>query len=111
MYALSTLLFLDELKESRENEQSLKRALAARPDFDVKKLFPEWFPEEKKENVGLPPNDISQDYDKVEWKSPKDAAEEWERLSKILAQRQGFMTGDDVVEMPTTADIQWSDWQ
>lgn len=86
--------------------------MAARPDFDIKKMYPELFQEEP-----APEAEISgtgevtpDDYKNVEWSSPKDAAEEWERISAMLAQNHGALTGDEVVGAPS-GDIEWTDWR
>lgn len=108
-YALTILNLLDDNDRYQNDVAALKRALATRSEFKVEKLFPEIFPEEKKE--GLPEGDIAQDYDKVQWRSPKDAQAEWERLSAMLANNSGFITGDEAVETPGTGEIEWTDWQ
>lgn len=112
VYGLTILIHLAEVEAAHNETTALKRALAARPEFDPKKMFPEYFPEKEKpqpedDGSGIDPKD----YQNVEWLSPKDAADEWARLSKMLENNQGFLSGDEVTERPMTSEIEWSDWQ
>jgi hypothetical protein len=98
---------MDEVEKAKDRTSALKRALAARPEYDVKKMFPEHFPKKAMaDDEELTP----EDYKDVKWSSPKDSPEEWERISKFLAERSGFMTGDDVVGN-APGGIEWTDWQ
>lgn len=108
IYAITVLQHLEEMERAKQKTFDVKRALAARPEFKVQKMFPEYFPTKSQ---GLADPSETPDYSQVEWKSPKDDMKEWERLSKLLAQKAGFLSGDEVVEMPTTGEIEWSQWQ
>lgn len=112
VYGLTILMHLEEVEAARNETAALKRALAARPEFDLQKMFPEYFPKKERpqhedDGGGVDP----EDYKNVKWLSPKDAANEWERLSKMLEDNRGFLSGEEVTERHMTSEIEWSDWQ
>lgn len=99
----------DEFEKAKEDTETFKRALAARSDFDVRKMWPEYFKEaqaEETDESGIAPDD----YRNVEWKSPKDSPEEWEEMMKLLS--RGALSGDEVTgQTEPTGEVEWTDWR
>jgi hypothetical protein len=106
---LILLTYLDDIAQAKDEVESLKKALAARPEYSPKKMFPEYFKEPKKSTDEVTP----EDYVGIEWKSPTDDPEGWKDIEKFLAGRAGgFLTGDDVVGTPAASnEITWTDWE
>lgn len=100
--ALVILNHLDLIERDKADEAALKRSLVANGKFDHKELFPEYFP--NKNEVSADPE---YDYSNVEWKSPLEAPEMFERLMQSLQDNsRGFMTADQITAEPT-----WTDWR
>jgi hypothetical protein len=108
---MTILLVLEEQEKAEDKTWDLKKALATRDEFDPKKLFPEYFPEKEKKQEDDGSGITPEDYKDVKWSSPSDDPEGWEAIQRLLAEGGGTFSGEEVVEMPNTEEIDWTDWQ
>lgn len=101
---------LDEVEKAKEDQESFKRALAARADMDLKKMWPEYFQEEQREEPDGGGTVTPDDLRDVDWKSPKDDPKGWEEMMALLS--KGSMSGADVTGSAEPAsDIEWTEWR
>lgn len=110
-YALTILIYLDELKEARKERDEFKWALATRSDYAPERMFPEYFPSKEAASSDEMVEAESVDYSEVEWQSPTENAAEFERIMAEL--QKGQFTGDDLTEDATPTEppqIEWSEW-
>jgi hypothetical protein len=115
-YALVILNHLDAIERAQAEARSFKHSLiASGDDWDWKKLFPEYNAETTEEVRELAPGEeipegADIDLSKVEWKSPSDDPEEFQRLMEYIQRRPGTFSGNDVVTRPDEP-VKWSEWQ
>lgn len=95
------LNYIDTNDKALQDLVELKRALLASGSYNARKLFPdELGPEtETVEDTPDAPLHGTPDYSDVDWKSPSDSMEEFEKLMAEVAKLQdGKITGDGFVE-------------
>lgn len=96
--ALEVLRLLDLIEKVEGDWAGIKRAMGATGQWKWAELFPDFFGQpEKAEEVSFDTTTSPIVYD-VEWKSPRDAAQEYDKLMSELARNQnGVLSGADVV--------------
>lgn len=79
------LMYLADIQKYRDEVLAFKHAVAARPEFDVTKMFPEFFPAKvvDDESEAAPGEAVDYNYEAVEWKGPSDSDQE--TLNKMMA--------------------------
>jgi hypothetical protein len=102
---------LDAIDRAKADQEAFKRALAARPEMDLRRMWPEYFQEEPKEETPESGEEVTpEDLKNVNWKSPSDDPKGWEEMMSLLA--HGTMSGDEVTGNATPPEqIEWTEWR
>lgn len=102
--ATIVLNFLDENEKTERHLDELKKALLSTGDYKPHSLFPNHFEVPKDEAVASSPDaplEGDPDYSDVEWRSPTDNMDEFNRLmAKVAELEVGTMSGDQVALPP-----------
>jgi len=110
--ALVILNHIDEIGKAQAERTALKRALIARKEFSIERMFPDYFPAQSEKEPAPDSNGIApDDFQHVTWKSPKDDMKEWERLSRLLGNNKGTLSGDEVVSSENKPEPTWTEWR
>jgi hypothetical protein len=103
---------MDEIGKAQAERTALKRALIARKEFSIERMFPDYFPAQPEKEPASDSNGIApDDFQHVTWKSPKDDMKEWERLSRLLGNNKGTLSGDEVVSGENKKEPTWTEWR
>lgn len=96
---IQVLMYLADVAEYRDAAQAFKYAVAARPDFDVEKMFPEYFPDKVVEEDSAEVDDsTAYDYEAVEWQGPSDTDQETlNKMLEMLNEATGTVSGTDTL--------------
>lgn len=111
-YGLVLLNHLDIIDRAEQDARQLKRSLVAAGNWDYTKLFPEYAVEEEVRDVVEGeeiPTDATWDTSAVEWMSPSEDPEEFERLMALLNEKPGTFSGSDV--LGADRPVSWSNWE
>lgn len=95
------LNYIDNSEKALRDLVELKRAMLASGDYNARKLFPDEFGPETEAVEDSPDKPLhgNPDYRDVDWKSPSDSMEEFDRIMAEVAKLQsGTVTGDGFVE-------------
>lgn len=103
------LNLLDEYDKAHADVDWLKRSLIA-AGADYTALFPEFVPPPKEDPTTPLDEHTDVDYSAVEWKSPSEDPESFEKLMALINQNStGVLTGDDFV--PGNPPVTWTEWR